>query len=285
MNPAFWGVVSAFGWGTADFIARSTGRAMGPRTALFGMLSVGAVVLTAIVWIGRLPLSLDPSGYGLLLVSGVGTMLGTLLLYRGLARGPLTVVAPIVGAYPALNVVVNLVRGIHPSPPQWVAMIAVIAGVAVVALAAPQTEGPTESSRRHVRRSALIAVAAAVVFAATMTSFQDAMVIYGELQTVMLARWISLIAVSLLIIGRGDMPRLPAKQAPSLLAQGLLDGGAYLSLLYGSHGEGVGIVVVVSSTFAAVTVFLARILLREAMSLPQWGAIALIVGGVVVLSG
>jgi drug/metabolite transporter (DMT)-like permease len=42
--------------------------------------------------------------------------------------------------------------------------------------------------------------------------------------------------------------------------------------------------VVVSSGFSAVTVLLARIVLREAMSWAQWAGIVAIIGGVALLS-
>lgn len=284
MSPGLWGLAAALGWGTADFLARFTGTALGYRSALLGMLGTSAVVFTVIFWLGGLPLELDPSGLWLLVVSGLGTMFGTLLLYRGLARGPVAVVAPIVGAYPALNVVLGLVRGLQPSPADWIAMGIVIAGVAGVALTAPQDGGRSAYSREHIRGSVLIALGAAVTFALTMTSFQDAMAVYGELQTVWLVRWISLAAIALVMAASRDAPRISFRYLPVLLAQGALDGAAYLALLLGSQGDGATIVIVVSSTFAAVTVVLARAILKEAMSLTQWGAIALILGGVVILS-
>jgi drug/metabolite transporter (DMT)-like permease len=284
MSPGLWGLAAALGWGTADFLARFTGTALGYRSALLGMLGTSAVVFTAIFWLGGLPLELDPSGLWLLLVSGLGTMFGTLLLYRGLARGPVAVVAPIVGAYPALNVVLGLARGLQPSPADCIAMGIVIAGVAGVALTAPQDGGRSAYSREHIRGSVLIALGAAVTFALTMTSFQDAMAVYGEIQTVWLVRWISLAAIALVMAATRDAPRISFRYLPVLLAQGALDGAAYLALLLGSKGDGATIVIVVSSTFAAVTVVLARAILREAMSLAQWGAIALILGGVVILS-
>jgi len=41
---------------------------------------------------------------------------GTVLLYWGLARGPVTIVAPIVGAYPAINIVITLTWGAGRAP-------------------------------------------------------------------------------------------------------------------------------------------------------------------------
>ena len=46
MDPALWGAVTALSWGTADFIARYTSRAMGTAVALTGVLIVSGLGLT-----------------------------------------------------------------------------------------------------------------------------------------------------------------------------------------------------------------------------------------------
>ena len=284
MNPGLWGLLTAFGWGNADFIARFTGRALGYQTALFGMLSVGAVVLTLIVWLADIPLVHDPSGWWLVLATGIGVMVATLLLYRGLARGPVTIVAPIVGSYPALNVVLALTLGIRPNLIQWGAMAVVTAGVLTVVVSAQSFEGQEDYSRPYLRRTILIALASSFAFAVTIAAAQHATPIYGEFQTVWMARWISLLAIGIVLACTRKVPRLPMRWWPLLILQGLLDGGAYVTLLAGSHGEYAVITAVVASSFSAMTVVLARIILREAMTWMQWLGIVLIVGGVAMLS-
>jgi len=49
MNAALWGIASALGWGGADFIARFTGRKLGPDVALLGILLVGMAAMTVAV--------------------------------------------------------------------------------------------------------------------------------------------------------------------------------------------------------------------------------------------
>ncbi len=285
MNPGLWGLLTALGWGSADFIARFTGRAMGHQSALLGMLSVGAVVMSVIVWRSDEPLVLDPSGWWLLLLTGVGVMVATLLLYWGLVRGPVTIVAPIVGTYPALNVALAVALGARPSTAGWAAMAAVMLGVVVVARSARSFEDPAGHTRTQLRRTIGIALASALGFAVTIAAAQHASLIYGELQTVWIGRWISLLACAGLFLVQREAPSLPRRWWPLVAVQGLLDGGAYVALLAGSQGEGAEIAVVVASGFSAVTVVLARVILREAMTWPQWGGIAMIVGGVAVLSG
>ncbi len=285
MNPALWGLTTALCWGSADFIARFTGRALGHRTALFGMLAVGAPVLSLIFWYSDVPLVRDISGWWLILLTGIGITTATLLLYWGLVRGPVTVVAPIAASYPALNVGLAVALGVRPNALDWIAMAAVMAGVIVVARAARSFEDPAGYTRQQLRFTIGLALGAALSFAATIVVAQQASHLYGELQTVALSRWVSLLACGLLLLARREAPRVPPRWWPWIGLQGLLDGGAYVALLAGSQGPGAEIAVVVSSGFGAVTVLLARLVLREAMTWPQWAGIAAIVGGVAMLSG
>jgi drug/metabolite transporter (DMT)-like permease len=286
MNPALWGLATALSWGSADVIARFTGRALGHQTALLGMLGVSAVILSGILWYSEVPFVRDPSGWWLILLTGVGIMTATLLLYWGLVRGPVTVVAPIAGSYPALNVALAVALGARPSALDWAAMAAVMAGVIVVARAARSFEDPVGMTRQQLRFTIGLALGAALAFAVTIAVAQQASHLYGELQTVALSRWVSLLACALLFLARRQAPSpIPARWWPWIGLQGLLDGGAYAALLAGSQGPGAEIAVVVGSGFGAVTVLLARLVLREAMTWAQWAGIAAIVAGVAVLTG
>ena len=285
MNPALWGLMTALGWGGADFIARFTGRALGHQTALLGMLGVSAVILSLILWQSDVPLVRDPSGWWLILLTGLGIMVATLLLYWGLVRGPVTVVAPIAGSYPGLNVVLAVILGARPSALDWAAMVALRLGVIVVARSARSFEGPAHYTRQQLRFTIALALGAALTFAVTIAVAQQASYLYGELQTVALARWVGLAACALLFLVRRQAPRIPLRWWPWIGVQGLLDGTAYIALLAGSQGPGAEIAVVVSSGFGAVTVLLARVVLREAMTWMQWAGIAAIVASVAVLSG
>ncbi len=285
MNPALWGLATALGWGSADFIARFTGRALGHQTALLGMLGISAVIFGLIFWHSPVPFVRDPSGWWLILLTGLGIMTATLLLYWGLVRGPVTVVAPIAGSYPALNVALAVALGARPGALDWAAMAAVMAGVIVVARAARSFEDPAGTTRADLRFTIGLALGAALTFSVTIALAQQASHLYGELQTVALSRWVSFLACVLLFLARRQAPRVPLRWWPWIGLQGLLDGGAYVALLAGSQGPGAEIAVVVGSGFGAVTVLLARLVLREAMTWAQWTGIAAIVAGVAVLSG
>ena len=284
MPPILGGGLTALGWGSADFIARFTGRALGHVTALFGMLTASAVVLTALVWYWGLQFNASAAGWSLSMVYGVFLLFATLLLYNGLARGPVTVVAPIVGSFPAFNIIIALLLGTRPSAAQWTAALLVMTGVVVVAKSATHYEDEALYTKAHLSKSITLALGSSLLFGVTVAAGQEAGARLGETQTVFVGRWVAVICCVGLFAWQQNAPTVPWRWWPVLVFQGLLDGGAYLALLAGSQGAGSALTAVVASTFSAVTVVLARLILRESMSWLQWAGIVAILFGVAMLS-
>ena len=284
MNAALGGIVAALAWGSADFIARFTGGALGYVNALFGMLVASAVVLSGIVWWLDLSVAEAPGGWWLLLLAGAGLTFATLLLYQGLVRGPVTVVAPIAGTFPAFNILIALALGVRPGLVEWLAMAAVMTGVLVVARSARHFEARGDYSRAHLRVTVVISLLASLLFAVTVAAGQEAGTRYGSVQAVFLARWVSLGCCVLLLAARREAPRIAMRWWPALAGQGALDGMALVAVVAGSEGAGSAVTAVLASTFSAVTVILARLLTREAMSGAQWLGIVIILLGVATLS-
>jgi drug/metabolite transporter (DMT)-like permease len=284
MNPALWGGLSALSLGTADFGARFSSRAIGHANALLGVLVVGAVVLTAWAYFSDAALVWDPSGYWLLALNGVAITAMTLLLYLGLARGPISIVAPITASHPVLVVAFWAALGAQPSPIQWLAMAATVLGVVIVARSTGHYRENGVMGAAHLRTTVLIAFAAALFYAVALLAGQLAVPIYGALQTLWLGRLASLAALLIYFLARRERPSLPRRWWPFLAAQGLLDAGGYLFLFLGSGGPGAEIVAVTASGFAVVTVMLARLVLREAISGVQWGGMLLVFTGIALLS-
>ena len=91
MTPGLWGTGTAIAWGTADFVARFSGRAVGHHSSLLGMLSVGAVLLTGWMYVEQPPVTWTWAAIALVLCAGVSLMAATLWLYQGVARGPISI--------------------------------------------------------------------------------------------------------------------------------------------------------------------------------------------------
>lgn len=284
MTPAIWGGFSALGLGTADFMARFSSRAIGHASALMGMLCVGWLILT--VWYVATTPDLVSSwaGWHFIALNGVATTVMTLLLYQGLSRGPIAVVAPIVASHPVLVVAVAVLLGAQPSLLQWLGMAVTIAGVVAVAKFAheePEAEGLPPS---HLRTTIVIALGSSVAYAVLILAGQQAVPIYGDFQTLWIGRLVSIAALALFFVTRRESPYLPLRWWPFLFFQGVCDAGGYLALFSGSYGTGAEVAAVTASTFGAVTVILARFILREHVTAAQWFGIVLVFAGVVLLS-
>ena len=284
MDPALWGAVTATTWGTADFIARYTGRAMGVTVALVGVLIISGLGLTLLAWDDLAALTWHPQGGPLAIAGGVGITFATLLLYWGLARGPVTVVAPISSCYPAFAMLIAVARGGRPGATELLAVAIVLVGVVVVARFAAEDGGERSYSHEHVRKSVWIGLAAAAGFAVAVLVAQEASTFYGKLPSLWIARWVGVACLLLVLAAKRQRPHMPIRWWPFLALQGLLDSAAYVALFTPAGLPGAEMAVVVSSGFSAVTVLLARLILREAMSRAQWAGIAAIIGGVALLS-
>ena len=283
MNAALWGTFSALSLGGADFIARFSSRALGAVNALFGMLLAGVVLLSLWVWVTGHPLVWTSSGLWLLAINGISTTLMTVLLYAALARGPVSVVAPIVASYPVLVLVLAVALGFRPSAAHWVAVGTTVAGVLMVAGAATHKVNQPQS-RRELLGTLLISALSCLFYAALVSAGQAAVPIYGDTQTLWVGRLISLVTVCILFVLPSARKRLEPAWWPILGAQGLLDAGGYLMLFTGSAGEASAIAAVTGSTFGVVTTLLARFILNEEIRPLQWTGILLVFAGVATLS-
>ena len=284
MNPALWGSLSALSLGSSDFAARFSTRAMGANVVYLAVLGIGSLILTFWVFLSDVPLVFALGSSWLLVISGVSTALMSMLLYTGLARGPVSVVAPIVASNPVLVILFWVALGAQPTVVQWLAMCGTILGALLVARSGRVLEDRGTSDGRAFRITLWIAGAACVTHAVMVVAGQAAVPVYGEVQTLWVGRLIGLLFMVLVFVARRKLPRVPLQWWPLLIGQGCLDAGGYLFLFAGSHGEGREIAAVTGSAFGAVTVLLAWIVLREKINRWQWFGVALVFASIATLS-
>jgi len=144
--------------------------------------------------------------------------------------------------------------------------------------------GPSPSRRRTTAAS----VAAAIAFAAVISTTQEVVPAVGTLQTLWVPRAVALVVLAaVLTVGwaRGrPRPAIPRRWWPVLTIQAGLDIGGYLALYLASSGPNPEIAAMASSAYYVVTVLLGRVILKERVSLPQMGGIGLVFAGVLLLS-
>ncbi len=286
MPPALWGALTALGWGSADFLSRFTGGRLGVATALAGVMGSSFLLLAAYAWWDGMALVFPGEGWPALLATCALIVGATGLLYLGMVRGPVSLVAPIVAAYPVWSLLIALADGILPGVLEWLAMAAVVVGVVAVARLGASAEAGAEERPGGVSLTILISLLASVGFACGIAAMQAAGPRFGEMQVLLAIRLFGVLATlaTLLLLPRLRRP-IPWRWWPVLVLQGLLDGSAYLALLAGSRvPDEAPAAVVVASTFCVVPVVFAWIFLSERIRTGQWLAILLIVVGVAVLS-
>jgi drug/metabolite transporter (DMT)-like permease len=283
MIAALLGLAAALGLGVADFMSRFSARALGAPLTYGGVLLVGTVGATLWVLVSGAPLVWSPFGCTVAVAHGLFVALMCMLLYTGLARGPIAVVAPIVAAHPALVLAANVAMGVRPSAAQWAAMTAIVVGSIVIARAAVSEIG--EDQGRGDRTTLLIAFGACFAYAALILTGQAAVPLIGETETMWIGRWSGLALIAIVLMSQRASVRIPAAWLPYVGLQGALDTLGYFAFLAGAATAAPHVTMVVASAFSVVTVLLARLILREQVSTTQWAAIALIAAGTAVLSG
>ena len=130
-----------------------------------------------------------------------------------------------------------------------------------------------------------LALVASVCFAVSLTAGQAAAPIFGDVQTVWLARCFGLGAIGIVFLASPVKAAIPMRWLPLLAVMGVLDVAALGTIVAAGSLPDAAFATVVSSAFGAVTVLLARAILKEPIAPLQAAGIVLIFAAVAVLAG
>jgi drug/metabolite transporter (DMT)-like permease len=284
MSSVILGLVAALSWGVYDFLSRFPSRAIGPIPTVLAVTFFGLVLLSAWVAVGGGGVTIVWPKLWLVAVAGIFFVLATLALFAAFALGPMTIVAPIVGSYPALAMLFALTQGARPSAAQWLAVACVMVGAVIISRSGGRYEHSGELAEGEMRRVIGLAGLSGLCFAIAITAGQAAVPVFGDVPTVWLARIFGLIAIGLICLWRSPGAKLPVRWLPLLALMGCLDVAALAALTAAGNLPSPEFTTVVSSAFGAITVMLARAFLKEPLAPAQLGGIVLIFGGVAALA-
>ena len=148
-------MVAALFWGVADFGAGLQSRRVPVLVVVAGMLFVGAFAAGVTLVITKAP-ALDGRTLLLGIAAATATAVGLTALYRALAIGPMSVVAPISAAGVIIPVLAGIAMGDQPSAAQGVGIVLAIAGMlTAVAL----SDEPAHVARERKERATAIGLA------------------------------------------------------------------------------------------------------------------------------
>ena len=298
MEGAFWGLGAAFGFGVGDFIARFTSRRMGAELSLLVVIFLGFAGFS--VWLfwheanllqeGNFRNFLTSIGLPLAIASGATNVFGLLALYKALARGPVSLAAPIVSAYPAVVLLYLLPFGFVPGAIHLFGIVATLGGVAVLSrLAQPQKQGREGSPQESLVPTIRISLISMCLIALGVLLSQEVALLHGPVLSTWAMRGFGFLFIlaCVLFFHRDDLASgslAPRGIRIALIVQAALEAGGSLCLLLSSEGDGRPLAAVFASTFAVVVVLLGWIVLRERITFAQWISMAVILLGVMILS-
>ena len=280
MTAVLLGILAALSWGTADVLARHTGRALGAQGALLAMSLAGMTGLGLWMTLAEGHLPVPPSHWTL--ISAALAALAMLMFYEAMRRGPVSLVSPLVGAYPAWMVLINLALGLRPTLTVLAAMTVTMGGVILVArFAAPEPGVANPPDRRWTLTLALVS---SVIFSVTLAVGQQAVLVDGESNVLFWGRVVAALTMLVVVILGPKPTRVQAGVLSLAALQGVLDAGGLFALYAAGRGLDGTLATVASSAFGVVTIVLARIFFRERISAGQGVGIAAVTLGVSALA-
>jgi drug/metabolite transporter (DMT)-like permease len=261
-------------WGASDFLGGLASRRLPVVVVLLGAQVVG-LVLAGAVWALAGPQLPAPEVLALGAAAGIAELLGFACLYRGLAIGEMTAVAPLAALTAVLPVAVAVGGGEEVAALEAGGMLLAIAGSAVTA---------ADPSSRLIVRGAGLGLGAALCFGAFFVLLGNASESAGP-AAVLAGRVASVSVLAPLAAAsatRGARPSRP--DAAMIAALGALDVAANLAYAAAAMGGADATVAVLASLYPLTTVLLARALLNERLDAPRLAGVAAVLGGVALIS-
>ena len=271
-------LASAAVYGAADFLGGLASR----RGSVFGVVAlsqgVGLVALLALLpWLGG-PVGTADLAWGA--AAGLTGTVGLVVFFRALARGTMSVIAPVTAVTAAaVPVVVGLLGGDRIGP--WTATGIVLALAAVVLVSAEGGLSALGAARPSGTASALAAGAAFGLFFVVLDRTSDE----AGLTPLVTARLASLVLVVAIAVAGRQSLRVGRPALPLVALSGIGDMSANaLFLLATQQGGQLAITAVLASLYPVSTVVLAQVLLRERLAPAQVAGLGTAVAAVVLIT-
>jgi len=267
--------ISALVWGSADFTGgMATRRRDQYQVLVLSALSgLGILIIAALIFRESFP-----SWNGVLwaALAGLTGLVGIAALYKGLSIGESAVVAPtsaVIGA--GLPVAFGFLTQGLPDPIRLVGFVLAFAGIWIV------SQTSTEKTGEH-RKGFFLAIIGGLGFAGFMICMSrvDSAKVFTPL---IVARLIVVLGSCFMLgLNKTSFPAVRGNWI-SVLA-GVLDAGGNIFFMLAKHLTRLDTAVVLSSLYPAATVILTGLILKERISLKQWGGVIVCLAAIILIT-
>lgn len=286
MTAVLLALAAALAYGASDFIGgRASTRAHFAAVTSVGAGSALVVALVAAPLVGG-DLSPGPIAWGAL--SGLGSGIGTLCLYRGLARARVSVVAPTSGVLAAaLPALIAVILGERPAPIAVVGLLLALPAVWFISGGGQRSHDSDQPS--GLLDGILAGVGFGLLFFALDQAGDSAgmwPLAVGQAVSFVLVTVLALRLVVFADRATGATARSSTGETWWLLAvaTGLLGSAATLLFYFSTTTGLLTIAAVLTSLYPAATILLARVVLDERLSRRQGLGLALAGCAVVLIT-
>lgn len=269
------GLAAASSWGCGDFC----GGLATKRTHVYGVVvssqfvGLGLLIVLALVLAEPVPAPIEFLWAG---IAGLAGAVGLVALYRGLASGPMGIVAPAAAVVSViLPVIVALFLEGVPALPQLLGF-----GLALCAFwLITRAGGGARLQARNLALPLVAGVGFGVFF--ILIDHVSAAAILWPLAAARIAS-VLLLLIALILARRPAMPN--AAQLPLIALIGLFDTGGNAFYALAARAGRLDTAAVLGSFYPAMTVILARLILKEHLSWRQGLGLALAVLAIMLIA-
>jgi drug/metabolite transporter (DMT)-like permease len=262
-------------WGVGDFLAGLRSRSLPVLTVLVVSQAAGFLTIALVVAArGTGPPDARYLGYAVL--AGLCGAAGLAALYRGLAVGDMSVVAPISATAAVVPVIAGLVSGERPSVLQGLGVALALAGVALTA----HESGTGGGGPATGVGLALVAALSFGLVLVALGAASEGDALWGTLS--MRSTSFSTLVVAALLVRPGFALRDGA--LPALVLIGILDVAGTMLFAVASTKSLLSLAAVLAQLYPVVTVLLARVVLGERISRHQQLGVVAVFAGVVLIT-
>jgi drug/metabolite transporter (DMT)-like permease len=288
---------SSLVYGVSDFLGGLKSKSL-PLLWVLLISQGSALVVLALIVVGSGEGPPAGSYLGYAVLAGLAEAVGVAALYRGLAVGVMSIVAPVAAIAPVVPVVTAIFLGEEPDPIQGAGIIVALAGIAVISWGTRPDEAPPVRCppgevgepgsgglrvSPEVATSILFGLLTALGFGGFLVGMDAAS--EGSVPwALFVARLTSVAAFGTAYLVTRPPLTVSRAELPVLALIGLLIIGAD-SLYAVATTEGLlSVVVVLSSLYPAVTIALARVYLNERLQRLQQVGVAAALGGAIAIA-
>lgn len=275
-------LASSLTYGITDFLGGLTNRSVALLSVLLISQGTGLILLLGFV-VSR---GEGPPGDAFLLyaaISGLSETVGVAALYRGLAVGTMSIVAPIAATAPVVPVVVGILLGEPPTQVQGAGIALAVAGIVLTSWVRPSGGTAAAGPAPSIVFGLLAALGHGGFFVAMDVASE------GDIPWALLvARFAAVMVFVAAMLFRRAPLALRAAELPTIALIAsigvLIVGGDSMYAIASTQGL-LSVVAVLSSLYPLVTIGLARVYLHERIGRLQKIGIVVCLFGVVAISG